>query len=65
MLAKELNGTYVGKYVRFVKGERYVCTDMITMITHKKNGDVIIRSGKNNRQHEVRGTAPVWEVYYD
>lgn len=70
MEARELSGLHIGKRIRWVKehwrpgdpGEFYHVdewSEPITMITHKKNGQVLVRHGKRNRQPTFRADFPV------
>jgi hypothetical protein len=71
MEARELSGLHIGRRIRIVKTVHYFDngtrttkeyaedTEPITMITHKKNGQVLVRHGKNNRQPLLRGNYPV------
>ncbi len=69
MYARDLNGRHIGQgiiYERAVYNESTgehdttpVITDDITMILHKKNGDVHIRHGKKNRQLTFKSHRPI------
>lgn len=62
MQARELNGSYIGKCIRYQRGDGITReTGEITMITHKKNGNVRIRWG-NGKETEVRADRPVQQL---
>lgn len=52
--AEELNGSHIGKSIRYLRGNEPVKKDEITMITHKKNKRVIVRYMPGNYQHEFQ-----------
>lgn len=59
MNARELNGQHIGEKIEYcVIGrnmeQTWRTTDNITMITHKKNGHVLVRHGKSNRHAELK-----------
>ena len=54
MQARELSGNDIGKKIEYYRGGRLYITDEVTMITHKKNGGVLVRYGKNNAQATFR-----------
>jgi hypothetical protein len=63
MRAEELNGTHVGGRIAWwipnsrtgETTQRSIRDDeTITMITHKKNGNVRVRAGKQGREYELR-----------
>ena len=61
--AQNIDGTYIGHRVRlYLRDDREVDTDELTMVLHKKNGNVCIRYGKNNRQMELKPTIKVWRM---
>lgn len=55
MYALDLCGANVGNCVtyRLPSGEERK-TEVVTMITHKKNGNVLLRYGKHNAQIELK-----------
>lgn len=56
MIARELNGNHVGQMLMWRRSgqvPRYF-TDEVTMILHKKNGNVSIRHGKRGAQNELK-----------
>lgn len=60
--AKDICGHYIGHRVRLYLSSREVDTDELTMVLHKKNGNVCIRYGKNNRQMELSPSIKVWKM---
>lgn len=60
--AKNIDGTFIGHRIGIYNGDTYRYTDEVTMVLHKKNGNVQIRHGKNNRQVELRPGSRVWKV---
>lgn len=57
--AKELCGLHIGKRIKYMKPSGdWVETEEITMITHKKNGWILVRHGRNNRQPQLYPATP-------
>jgi hypothetical protein len=52
--AQELNGSFIGKKIVWPRSDGNRVSEEITMITHKKNGNVLVRHGRGNRQWEFR-----------
>lgn len=65
LFASELNGSNIGDRIIFYEGYREITTNNITMITHKKNGKVRIRCGKNNAEYDLDGDTNILDVLYD
>ena len=62
ILAKELCGRHVGLIlIGYGRGDqiRSVREEAITMITHKKNGWVLVRTGPSNAQYAIPGDRAV------
>ena len=60
VMAVDLAGQIIGrsfKYTTLATGEREV--NDVTMVLHKKNGEVVVRYGKNNRQVRLK---PLTEI---
>lgn len=54
MQAKLLNGEFIGTQIVWKHPSGPRVSDNITMVQHKKNGNVWIRHGRNNRMWEFR-----------
>lgn len=62
MYALDLNGANIGHPITYLYRGGEVRTEDITMITHKKNGNVLVRHGKRNVQVELRPTVQIVAV---
>jgi hypothetical protein len=52
MKASELCGTHIGEHLNYYNHGRQIDMPIVTMITHKKNGNVIVRWMPYNHQRE-------------
>lgn len=60
--AQNMDGTYIGHRLGLYNGDTYRYTGEITMVLHKKNGNVQVRHSKNNQQIELRPGTRIWKV---
>lgn len=62
MQARRLSGEFIGRQIMWPHPNGPRLSDSITMITHKKNGNVLVRHGRGNRQWEFRKDDEIMEV---
>lgn len=61
--ASTLSGKHIGRLISWNRGDNVVYSEEITMITHKKNKNVLVRHGKNNSQKTFKPDAEVFFYY--
>lgn len=57
--ARDLSGQHIGTIIQYKHRGNWRTTEELTMVTHRKDGQVYLRWGKQNRQIFLRGNTEV------